>query len=53
MRQHDPCYWVRRLTALVTGAMLLQTGGCAISDDTLTETLNYAVELVFSSILTT
>jgi hypothetical protein len=42
---------MKRLTALTAGAMLLQTGGCAVSDELMSETLNYALELLLSSIL--
>ena len=40
---------MKRLTALTSGAVLLQTGGCAISDDVLVEVLNYGLELLLSS----
>ena len=43
---------VRRITALASGVLLLQSSGCAIDDATLTELLNVALEAYLSSATT-
>ncbi len=40
---------VRRVTTLASGVLLLQAGGCAIDDTTLTTLLNVVLEAYLSS----
>jgi hypothetical protein len=44
---------LRRIAALASGALLLQTSGCVIEDSTLTEMLNAVLEAYLSSATTT
>ena len=44
---------MRRLAALASGGVLLQTGGCTIDEDLLTDLVNLALEAFLTSLTTT